>query len=178
MSDYETIVSKIVFEHPFFRFMADRVRYKDQNKDYYYLVSPVEAVATLGLTTKNDILLVQQYRHPVNKVIFDLPAGSLNISEAPIDGARREFEEETGYYPNHLEALGYYNQFPGIIQAGTHLFFAKDLTPTRQNLNPGEVLIVHSKLIDEVLDWVLKGNIIDGSLQLALLLALQKGLLR
>jgi len=177
MSDYKTISSKTIFEHPFFRFMADRVRHKDQKKDYYYLVSPVEAVATLGLTADNDILLVQQYRHPLHEVIFDLPAGSLNIDETPIDGARREFEEETGYYPNHLEALGYYNQFPGLIQAGTHLFFARDLILTRQNLDPGEVLVVHSKPIDEVLGWVLNGSIIDGSLQLALLLALNKGLL-
>ncbi|MEN8171254.1 MAG: NUDIX hydrolase [Chloroflexota bacterium] len=177
MADYKTIASKIIFEHPFFRFMADRVQHKDHKKDYFYLVSPVEAVATLGLTAENNILLVEQYRHPVNEVIFDLPAGSLNSSEAPIDGARREFEEETGFYPNHLEALGYYNQFPGIIQAGTHLFFAKDLSPTRQNLDPGEVLKVHTKPINEVLDWVLNGNIIDGSLQLALLLAIKKELL-
>lgn len=177
MAKYETIASKTLFENPFVRFLADRVQLKDQKKDFYYLVSPVEAVATVGLTAAGKILLVRQYRHPIQEVIFDLPAGSLNPGEDPLDGARREFEEETGFYPDHIEPLGYYNQFPGILRAGTHLFFAKDLTPTRQNLDPGEELEVHRKSIDEVLGWILNGGTIDGSLQLAVLLALKKGLM-
>ncbi|MBE9525124.1 MAG: NUDIX hydrolase, partial [Chloroflexi bacterium] len=143
----------------------------------YYLVSPVEAVATLGLTSNGNILLVEQYRHPIQEVIFDLPAGSLNSGEKPIDGARREFEEETGFFPNHIELLGYYNQFPGILQAGTHLFFAKNLTPTQQNLDPGEELEVHDMPVNDLVDWILSGKTVDGSLQLAILLALKKGLI-
>ncbi len=177
MSDHKTITSKIIFENSFFRFVADRVQHFDHEKDYYYIVSPVEAVATLGLKSDGAILLVKQYRHPIREVIFDLPAGSLKPGELPIDGARREFEEETGYFPNHIEALGYYNQFPGIIQAGTHLFFAKDLVPTQQDLDPGEELEVHTKQVNEVVNWILNGNTVDGSLQLAILLALNKGLI-
>ena len=137
----------------------------------------MEAVATIGLTSQEEIILTRQYRHPVGKVIYDLPAGRLDPGEDPIDGARREFEEETGYYPNHIERLGYYNQFPGTLRAATNLFFAKDIVPTRQNLDTGEELDIQFKSIPEVLSMVLKGDIIDGSLQLGFLLALQKGLL-
>ncbi len=177
MSEYKTIASKTLFENSFVRFVADRVSHKDKKKDYYYLISPVEAVATLAITSEGKIILVQQYRHPIHEIIFDLPAGSLRAGEKPIEGALREFEEETGFFPKHLQKLGYYNQFPGILQAGTHLFFAKDLIPTQQNLDPGEDLEVHAKTVEEVLGWVLTGNTVDGSLQLALLLALEKGLI-
>jgi 8-oxo-dGTP pyrophosphatase MutT (NUDIX family) len=63
-------------------------------------------------------------------VIYDLPAGHLAPGEDPVQGACREFEEETGYYPRHIEKLGYYNQFPGVLRAATNLFFASDLLPT------------------------------------------------
>jgi ADP-ribose pyrophosphatase len=92
------------------------------------------------LTSAGEIVLTRQYRHPVGRVIYDLPAGSLNPGESPLEGARREFEEETGYYPNHIEPLGYYNQFPGVLRAATTLFFASDLLPTHQHLDEGEEL--------------------------------------
>jgi ADP-ribose pyrophosphatase len=110
-------------------------------------------------------------------VIYDLPAGRLEPGEDPCEGARREFEEETGYYPNRIEKIGYYNQFPGTLRAGTNLYFATDLTPTRQRLDEGEELETVLMPVSEVLRLILEGEFIDGSLQLGVLLAYQKGLL-
>jgi ADP-ribose pyrophosphatase len=145
-------------------------------RDYFYLTSPVDAVATVSLTAKSRVILTRQYRHPVSKVIYDLPAGHLEPGEEPIKGAIREFEEETGYYPKHIEQIGYYNQFPGVLRAGTNLYFATDLVKTHKRLEPGEVLDTIHVPVQRVLDWILKGKIIDGSLQLGFLLAYQKGL--
>lgn len=176
-SDYQIVNSKILFDHPWARIIVDTIQHHGIEQPYFYLASPVEAVATIGLSPQEEIILTRQYRHPVGKVIYDLPAGRLEPGEEPMDGARREFEEETGYYPNHIEWLGYYNQFPGTLRAATNLFFAKDLVPTHQSLDVGEELDIQLKAIPEVLSMVLKGEIIDGSLQLGFLLALQKGLL-
>ena len=106
-----------------------------------------------------------------------MPAGHLEPGEDPLNGARREFEEETGYFPRHIEKLGYYNQFPGVLRAATNLFFATDLVPTSQHLEPGEVLETVHLPVNEVLSMIINGNFIDGSLQLGVLLALQKGML-
>lgn len=172
------LASKMLVDHPMVRLMEDTLEVGGKLKKYYYLISPVEAVAVVGLTDDNRILLTRQYRHPVGKVIYDLPAGRLNPGELPLDGARREFEEETGFYPDVVERLGYFNQFPGAQRAATHLFFARKLTPTRQNLDEGEYLDVVPKPVGEVLNWILNGEVLDGSLQLGVLLALQKGLVR
>lgn len=169
--------SKILFDHPRVRIILDSLRYQDIQRNYVYLESPYEAVATLGVNQSGEILLTRQYRHPVGEVIYDLPAGRLEPGENPIEGARREFEEETGHYPEQVKKLGYFNQFPGSMRAGTHLFFAWELRQTRQNLDEGEVLEVVPLPIETVLSMVLDGKTIDGSLQLALLLALQKGLI-
>ncbi len=173
---YKVISSHALFDHPWVQIVQDVLEVHGQQVNYFYLASPVEAVATVGLTSDNQIILTRQYRHPIGRVIYDLPAGRLNPGEDPLEGAKREFEEETGYYPGHIERLGYYNQFPGTLRAATNLFFAKDLQPTRQNLDPGEFLEVVFMPIAQVLDLILSGSCIDGSLQLGVLLALQKGL--
>ncbi len=176
-SEYVVISSQILFENARARILVDRLEHNGVQRSHFYLVSPVEAVATVGLTDERRIILTRQYRHPVGQIIYDLPAGHLNPGENPLDGARREFEEETGFFPHQMEKLGYYNQFPGTLRAGTHLFFATHLTPSRQKLDVGEELELVFLPVGAVLEMILNGEIIDGSLQLGVLLALQKGLL-
>src|SRR4030042_2614714 len=121
MIDYKVISSQILFDHPYAKVILDTLEYGGNQHPYFYLTSPVDAVATVGLTDKGCIILTRQYRHPIGQIIFDLPAGHLEPGEDPIHGARREFEEETGYFPRHIEQLGYYNQFPGVLRAATTL---------------------------------------------------------
>lgn len=177
MTDYQVTASQVLFDHAGVRIIVDTIEAAGKSRPYFYLESPVEAVATVSLTAAGEIILTRQYRHPVGQVIYDLPAGRLEPGEDPMEGARREFEEETGFFPNRLEKLGYYNQFPGTLRAGTNLFFATDLTPTRQHLDEGEELEIVLKPVGEVLDLILRGGILDGSLQLGVLLAYNKGLL-
>ena len=175
MFDFKLVNSQVLFDNPYARVVLDTLEYGGVQRPYFYLTSPVEAVATVGLTDDGCIILTRQYRHPVGKVIYDLPAGHLEPGEEPIEGARREFEEETGYCPEHMERIGYYNQFPGVLRAATNLFFATHLVKTCQHLEPGEVLETVHLPVNEVLRMILEGEIIDGSLQLGVLLAIQKG---
>lgn len=173
----KVIRSQVLFDHPYARVIQDTLEYAGMQHSYFYLTSPVEAVATVSLTGEGNIILTRQYRHPVGKVIYDLPAGHLEPGEDPLAGARREFEEETGYYPRRIEKLGYYNQFPGVLRAATNLYFATDLVQTSQRLEPGEILETVHLPQQRVLEMILGGEIIDGSLQLGVLLALHKGFL-
>ncbi len=175
MFDFKLVRSQVLFDNPYAQVILDTLEYEGVQRPYFYLTSPVEAVATVSLTDEGCIILTRQYRHPVRKVIYDLPAGHLEPGEDPIQGARREFEEETGYFPHRIEQLGYYNQFPGVLRAATNLFFATELVKTSQNLEPGEILETVHMPVNEVLGMILNGEIIDGSLQLGFLLALQKG---
>jgi ADP-ribose pyrophosphatase len=173
----QVVASHTLFDHPWVKIIQDDLRWHGREQKYFYLSSPVDAVATVGLTEAGEILLTRQYRHPVGQVIYDLPAGRLEPGEAALDGARREFEEETGYFPRHIQPIGAYNQFPGMLRVKTHLFFASDLMPSAQHLDEGEELQVVLLPVEKVLQMILQGATIDGSLQLGVLLALQHGLL-
>ncbi len=175
MFNFKVVSSQVLFDNPYAKVILDTLEYDGITRPYFYLTSPVDAVATVSLTNDGCIILTHQYRHPVGQVIYDLPAGHLEPGEDPIQGACREFEEETGYFPRHMEPLGYYNQFPGVLRAATNLFFATDLVKTAQHLEPGEVLETIHMPVNQVLRMILSGELIDGSLQLGVLLALQKG---
>jgi len=175
--EYQVVRSETIFENAAVRITVDTIEHRGKQRKYFYMASPIEAVATVGLTDAGEIILTRQYRHPIGKVIYDLPAGRLNPGENPEEGARREFEEETGFYPETIKRLGYYNQFPGTLRAATNLFFASELTPSQQNLDEGEELEIVHMSIEKVLEMITNGEIIDGSLQLGVLLAMQKGLL-
>jgi ADP-ribose pyrophosphatase len=177
MAEYQVVASQVLFDHPWARIVVDTLEYQGDKRPYFYLESPVEAVATVGQTQTGEIILTRQYRHPVGRIIYDLPAGRLEPGEDPLEGARREFEEETGYYPNYIEKIGYYNQFPGTLRAATNLFFATELIPTHQHLDEGEELEIVLLPVADVLGMIFHGEIIDGSLQLGVLLAYYKGLL-
>ena len=169
--------TKVLFDRMNVRILVETIESGGRSRPYFYLEGATGAVATVGVTSDGQLLLTRQYRHPIRQIIYDLPAGRLNAGEEPLDGARREFEEETGYYPRHIEKLGEYNQFPGTLRVATTLFFARDLEPTRQNLDEGEELEVVQLPVSQVLEMIQDNQFIDGSLQLGVLLAHHKGLI-
>ena len=175
--DYTVVNSQVMLDHPRVKMIADTLEYGGRQRPYLYLASPSEGVNILAQTADGRIVLTRQYRHPLRAVIYDLPGGRVEPGEAPAEAARRELEEETGYRAGRLEPLCRYNQFPGSIRVATSIFFATDLTFTRQSLDENEELEAVPMPVVEVLDMILHGEVVDGSLQLGVLLALEKGLL-
>lgn len=172
---YTLIESQTLLNHPLVQMVRDTLEYGGQRRPYFYLNSPMDSVATVAVTADNQLVLTRQYRHPIRQVIFDLPAGRLNEGEDPQQGAARELEEETGYRAGRIAPLGRYSPFPGSLKVTAHLFFATDLTRVGQHLDEGEELEVVLKPWADVLELIVRGECIDGSLQLGVLLAAQKG---
>lgn len=177
-SDYTLIDSQAVGEVGIATLYRDRVAYGGRTQTETYLVSTIDSVAVVGQRADGYLLLVRQYRHPLRAVLTTLPMGRLHPGEDPLSGARREFEEETGYVAARWHNLGQFVQFPGTLRAFTHLFFAADLHPTAQQLEAGEVLELHPTPVETVLAAIASGDYVDAGVQLGVLLALQRGLLR
>lgn len=176
MDRWEIAERKIALDHPWVRLIIDTLVREDASMEYYFLESPVDSVATVAVTEGSQLVLTRQYRHPLGEVIYDLPAGRAAPGEDPLEGARRELEEETGYRAGRIVPLGAFNQFPGSLRVTGYLFFASDLEPGQQKLDAGEELEVHLRPFDEVYAEVLAGRHVDASLQMGVLLARARGL--
>ena len=74
--------------------------------DPYYVLEYPNWINVFGLTDNNDVLLVKQYRHGVGKTLIELPSGTIEENENPVETAKRELLEETGYTGNYFKQIG------------------------------------------------------------------------
>jgi len=128
-----------------------------------------------AFTEDNKMVLTRQYRHPMGKVIYDIPAGGPENEETLEEAALRELEEETGYTAEKLEWLGRFTWAPGAMSGIVEIFFTKSLKP-KGSFDPDEIADVQLVDFDKVLKGVLRGNYIDSALIIATLLVATKKL--
>jgi len=114
--------------------LVDVYQYEKDKQTIEQVIHP-GGVCVAAITPNNTLLFVKQYRFGVDKPLLEFPAGLIEPNEDPKVTALRELEEETGYLANHIESLGSYYLSPGYSSEIIHLYFAKDLKKTSQNLD-------------------------------------------
>jgi len=127
------------------------------------------AAVILPLLDDGRVVLIRNVRHTVGKVLWELPAGTLEAGEAPEACAAREVEEETGYRAGTIVPLTEFFASPGILNERMHGFLATDLEPTRQSLDHDEEIEVFPIPQWQVRDMI-KDKHIEDAKTIALLL--------
>lgn len=107
----------------------DTLQFPDHSHQWEMVLSP-EAVAAIPVMKNGKIILIQQWRRTIEKIIYELPAGVLEPGESPLKTIERELQEEIGYHAASLIHLGGFYSTPGFCTEYIHLFVAKDLTPS------------------------------------------------
>lgn len=85
------------------------------------------AVAVIALTKEGKLVLVRQFRKPLEKTIVEIPAGKLEKDEDPMQCAKRELEEETGYKTDELEYVTSFYTSPGFADELIHIYYTDKL---------------------------------------------------
>lgn len=120
------------------------------------------AVAIVALDEGQNVLLVQQYRFAARKVLYEIPAGTLDPNEAPLVCASRELREETGYRPLELQSLGGIYMAPGYTTEYLHLFFAPSIAHSPLNPDEDEFIELHRVPLPKALEMIADGTIEDS----------------
>lgn len=128
------------------------------------------AVAIVPFLDKDTIILIKQYRHALADYIWEIPAGTIDAGEDPLDCARRELLEETGFRAKEFTPIGEIFPAPGYSDERLQLFIACNLTPDIQRLEPDEVLHVSRTPLADALAMIDSGDIRDAKTIAALLL--------
>lgn len=141
--------------------------------DYYYWEGG-DFAQVFAVTSTNEVLLTRQYKHGVKEVVTELPAGLIDLNEAPIAAAKRELEEETGYTAMEWVELGQLNVSSAKATTRASAFLAKDAQKTTDaKLDFTEEIEVLVVTIDELLDLISQGSIRDANSVATTLLALR-----
>ena len=124
-------------------------------------------VNVISLTPENEIILVEQYRFGTEKHSLEPAGGVCDPGEAPLESAKRELLEETGYSTEEWYSLGKVASNPAMQTNYTHTFLAKNCVKTNnQRLDDAERIKVHTMPLVNFLDLVGRGEI-DHSLMVA-----------
>ena len=164
MPEIRTVSTRVVYENRWMKVREDGIVRQDGSPGIYGVVDKKD-FAVIAPFLGERLLLVEQYRYPVEGRYWEFPQGSWeDESVTPEFLARAELEEETGYTAGEVRHLGHFFAAYGYSSQGYDVFVAKDLSPTAKNLDPEEFgLVSKAFTVEEVKAMLLDGRIKDAT---------------
>lgn len=158
-----------MYENPWIRVREDRVTRPDGEPGIYGVVHYKNIAVGVLPVEDGHTYLVGQYRYPLEQYSWEIPEGGCPEGEEPLQAARRELKEETGYEAESWRRLGHAYLSNSVSDEHAVWFLATDLTPGEQQPEGGEVLDVWRVPLGEALEMALSGEISDALSQVALM---------
>ena len=163
--DFETVTSETLYVGKIFALRADEVRMPHGNTARREVVEHYGAVAILALDDDNNVVMVYQYRHPLGRRLWELPAGLLDLGgEAPHVTAARELEEEAGLAATQWRTLVDLDSAPGFSDESVRVYLATGLTDVgRPDAHDEEAdLTLRWFPLDEAVRMCFRGEIVNS----------------
>jgi ADP-ribose pyrophosphatase len=162
----ETLESKPIFQGRIISLQVDTVRLPNGETATREIVRHPGAVAVVALV-QGKMLVVEQFRKPLEKIQAEIPAGKLDAGEEPQAAALRELEEETGYRARSIRHLYSFSTSPGFAEEVLHLYFTDDLEKGAAHLDDDEFLTCEAITLEQAQVYIAEGRICDAKTLLA-----------
>jgi ADP-ribose pyrophosphatase len=153
--------SKLAYEGHFLKVQRDTVRLPDGKQSKREYIKHPGAVVILPLFDDGNVLLERQYRYPLQKVFIEFPAGKIDPNEDPLDCAKRELQEETGYTAADWQFLCTIHNAIAYSDEHLDIFVARGLIAGESRLDDGEFLETFTATVPDMLSWIREGKISD-----------------
>ena len=157
-----TLSSELLYQGKILNLRRDTVRLANGRQASREVVEHVDSVAAVPLLDDGQVVLVEQWRHPVEQALLEIPAGIIDPGEQPAEAMRRELTEETGYAAGRLELLFSVYLAPGYSQELIHIFLAQDLQPAEAAPDDDEIIRVKKVPFEGAVAACLRGEISDA----------------
>jgi 8-oxo-dGTP pyrophosphatase MutT (NUDIX family) len=169
---WRVLKSRFAVDRPWLRVREDHVRLPNGLElESFYVMEGRHWASVVAVTEDRHVVLVEQYRHGISTVTLELPAGMIDEGETPLEAARRELLEETGYHADAWHPLAIVAPEPNKSTLFAHFFVAENA----RRVGPPRPESVEQ--IEVKLDLVDAGGLHHGVQIGAILLAARKGFL-
>lgn len=168
----KTLLRKEIFEGKIVHLVEDTVELPNGEQAKRELVFHDNAASILSLTKDNKALFVKQYRKALSKTIYEIPAGLIDPKDSsPLETAKRELEEETGYRAHDWKELAGFYTSPGYSDEYCYIYLAENLEKVRKPLAQDEDEFIELYLLsyEEAMELYKKEEICDAKTLMALL---------
>lgn len=167
----KTISSDRIYTGKVISLKVDTVEIEKKGYQKREIVEHGGAVAIVAINDNNEVILVRQFRKAIEKVIWEIPAGKLEIGENPKDCAIRELKEETGYSAENMKLIHKFYTSAGFSNQKIYIFLATGLTAGDNNFDYDEDLEVHEIDLEEAYNMISRNEIEDAKTSIGLLLS-------
>jgi ADP-ribose pyrophosphatase len=169
------VSSEVVYTGPLFRVLHDKIVEPGGYRNERDVIRHNGSVVILALdTSKNKknpwVVMERQYRHAANQFLWELPAGKIEPGEDPLDGAKRELAEETGYRAKKWKPLVEYYASPGFLGEAFKVFVAEGLEAGDASPEEDEKIELRLVKLSEMIEMIERGAILDGKTLCSVLL--------
>lgn len=158
-----------VYQGKFYQVNQDVIEIEGHPPKIWDLIAHPGAVAILPINHKQEIILIEQWRRAVGKIVLEIPAGALEAGEKPLVCAQRELQEEIGYKAGRLIPFDGCYPAPGTSNEYVHLFIAKDLEESYLEADDTAVIDLKIVSLQNALKLIEEGAICDAKTIVAIL---------
>lgn len=151
-----------IYEGKILNLKIETVELPDKKYSKREIIEHPNGVAIIPIIDDNKMIMVRQYRKAVEKIMLEIPAGILEVTEEPREAALRELKEETGYDAEKLKYIMEFYTSPGYCDEKIYLFLAENLKEGEIDLDPEEAVEHEIYSIEELVKMVNRGEIVDS----------------
>ena len=168
-----TVESRTVFQGRILNLRVDTVQMPNGRLTTREIAEHSHSVCAVPIDAQGNVLMVRQYRKPIEMELLEVVAGGIEANEDPYEAALRELQEEIGHTAGNLQLLSRFWVSPGWCTEYMHAYLATDLTPASLAADDDENISVVRVPLDSVLGLIESGEIQDAKSIASLLLALR-----
>lgn len=171
VEEEKTISSDRIYTGKVISVKVDTVEVENKGYQKREIVEHCGAVGIVAINEKNEVILIKQFRKPIEKVIWEIPAGKLEPGENPKECAIRELKEETGYEAQNLRLIHKFYTSAGFSNQKIYIYLATGIKPGENKLDDDESLEMYSIDLEEAHSMIVKNEIEDAKTAIGILLA-------
>ena len=158
----ETLSSQLIYDGRAIKLRVDSVQLSNGRQTTREIVEHSNCIAVVVIDESDNVLLVKQFRKPVENELLEIPAGGINPGEDPEEAVNRELREEIGYMPRKVKRLGGFYSAPGYCTEYLYLYLATGLVPSQLIAEDTEAINVVRVPIGEIPELIDSGRICDA----------------
>jgi len=162
MERWKTILDEVLHVNKWWRYCHAIYEWKDGRRGDYYYVEMLGFSVVVPVLDDGRIVITVKYRYLMDKQSIEFPAGKIELGDDPLETAKRELEEETGWEADQYIRVGIIEPSPAEIKNPGHIFLAQAYGQKEAHPNDTEQIEVLYRRPDEIDEMIKRNDIWDG----------------